>query len=83
MNRPRLALACVAAMLVVLSAPWSQQLSEAIARLWPGQFRTIAMASTAVPIAAALIVAILRIRDRGALRYTLLALARASRVMCC
>ena len=71
---PRLALACVAACVVVLSAPWSQQLSEAIAGTWPAQFRTIAIASTAVPIAIALLVAILRIRDRRPLRYGLLAL---------
>ena len=71
---PRLVLACVAALLVVLSAPWSQQVMEVVAGAWPGQFRTIAMASTAVPIAIALLVAILRIRDRRALRYGCLAL---------
>ena len=78
MNRPRLVLACVAALLVVLSAPWSQQMFEAVARLWPAQFRTIAIASTAVPVAAALLVAILRIRDRRVLRYSLLALGIAA-----
>ena len=78
MNRPRLALACLAALLVILSAPWSQQLFEALMRAWPAQFRAIAMAATAVPIAAALIAAILRIRDRRALRYTLLALGLAA-----
>lgn len=78
MNRPRLVLACVAALAVVFSAPWSQQLAEALMRVWPAQFRAIAIAATAVPVAGALIVAILRIRDRRALRYTLLALGMAA-----
>ncbi len=70
----RVVLACVAALLVVVSAPWSQQLSEAIALAWPAQFRTIAISATAVPVAIALLIAILRITDRRPLRYSLLAL---------
>jgi hypothetical protein len=76
-SRPRIVLACLAALVVVLSAPWSQQLSEAIAGAWPGQFRTIAISSTTVPIAIGFLVAIFRIRDRRALRYGLLALGLA------
>ena len=45
-----------------------------MARAWPGQFRTIAMSATAVPVAVALLVAVFRIRDRHALRYAALAL---------
>ena len=72
-SRSRLAVACLVALLVVVSAPWSQQLSETIARAWPAQFRTIAIAATAVPVALALLVALLRITDRRPLRYLLLA----------
>jgi predicted amidohydrolase YtcJ len=74
-NRPRLATACLAACLVVISAPWSQLMLEYIAAAWPAQFRTIGIATTAVPVAIALAVAVGRIRARRPLRYALLALA--------
>jgi predicted amidohydrolase YtcJ len=76
-SRASLALACLGGFLIVMSAPWSQIVLEAIAQTWPGQFRAIAIACTAVPVAIALLVAIARIRNRRLLRYGLLALALA------
>jgi predicted amidohydrolase YtcJ len=70
-----MALAIGASLFVILSAPYSQVIVDALMRTWPHQFRAIAAAATAVPVALALAVAMRRIRERCVLRYSLLAAA--------
>lgn len=69
----RFVAACVAALAVVLSAPFAQQMVDAILSRWPGRFRAIALTATVVPIAAALLLAFRHIRDRRLLRHGALA----------
>jgi len=65
----RLAVAAAAAAAVVLSAPFAQQLFTDVSARWPEQSRTLGIAATAVPAAAACLVALWRIRERRLLRY--------------
>ena len=74
----RFTLALGAALTVILSAPFAQQLFTAAGNAWPRQFRTITIAATAVPVATAFLVAVVRIRDRRPLRYGALALGMAT-----
>jgi hypothetical protein len=71
----RLVLAAAAAAAVILSAPFAQEAFEYLSTSWPGQFRTIAIGATAVPVCIALLCAATQIRDRHLFRYGLLALA--------
>jgi predicted amidohydrolase YtcJ len=73
----RFAVAVIVALAVILSAPFAQQLFTEVGNRWPQQFRAIGIAATAVPLAAALLVALVRIRERRAARYTALALSLA------
>lgn len=63
----------LAALAVVLSAPFSQQLFTEVSARWPAQSRPLGIAGSLVPAALALIAAVRRIRDRHALRYGALA----------
>lgn len=67
----RTAIAVGAAAVVILAAPFTQQGVEALG----DQFGRVAIAATGVPIAIALLIALVRIRDRRALRYAALAAA--------
>ena len=70
-----MAVAIGAAALVILSAPFSQQVFLAVSNRWPGELRALAIAATVVPAAAALVLAATRIRTQRAVRYLLLAFA--------
>lgn len=67
--------AVVVSAVLVLSAPFVGRVRAQIRSSFPGQFVTIVGASIALAIGAALIVALVRIRERRALRYTLIALS--------
>jgi hypothetical protein len=74
MGQP-LAVALVLAAVIVLSAPYAQELFAAIAAAWPAQFRVIAIGATVVPAGIALLYGVARIRHRYLARYALLILA--------
>jgi hypothetical protein len=67
----RLALAMAAAAAIIVAAPVVQQAFTAISRVFP----SIGLAATALPIAAAVLVAAARVRHRRPLRLTALALS--------
>lgn len=69
--------AVVVSAILVLSAPFVGRVRAQIRTTFPGQFVTIVGGSIALAVGAALIVALVRIRERRALRYTLLALSLA------
>ena len=69
--------AVVVSAILVLSAPFVGRVRAQIRTTFPGQFVTIVGGSIALAIGAALIVALVRIRERRALRYPLLALSLA------
>jgi hypothetical protein len=71
-SRTRLGVAVLAALAVVLSAPFSQQLFTEVGARWPAQSRPLGMAASLVPAALALVAAVRRIRDRHAIRYVAL-----------
>lgn len=73
---PFVAASFVSAVLV-LSAPFVGRIRGQIRAAFPGQFATIVGGAIAVAIGAALILALVRIRERRGLRYTLLALSLA------
>jgi hypothetical protein len=68
-------IAVIVSAVLVLSAPFVGRIRGQIRAAFPGQFVTIVGGAIAVAIAAALIVAHARIRDRRALRYGLIALS--------
>ena len=69
MVRRRLAVALAAASAVILSAPFVQQAFTALSTAWAPQFRAIGIGATALPVGIALLVAVVRIRDRRPARY--------------
>lgn len=75
MHRGRLLLACAVAAAVILWAPFVSQARSWIRTQFPGQFVLIVGSTIAVIIGAALLVTLLRIRERRALRYGALAAA--------
>ena len=77
MVRRRLAVALAAASAVILSAPFIQQAFTALSTAWAPQFRAIGIGATALPVGIALVVAVVRIRDRRPARYLALAVSLA------
>jgi hypothetical protein len=74
-HRGRFALACLAAAAVVLWAPFVSDIRRWIRTEFPGHFVLIVGTSIAIVIGGALLVTLLRIRERRALRYGALAAA--------
>ena len=68
-------IAIVVSAVLILSAPFVGRIRGQIRAAFPGQFVTIVGGTIAVAIAAALIVALTRIRNRLGLRYGLIALS--------
>ncbi|HXW06637.1 MAG TPA: VanZ family protein [Vicinamibacterales bacterium] len=75
MSYRRLFLAIAAAAAVVLSAPFVSQIRFWIRATFPGHFVIVVGGLIAVAVAAALVAAFLRIRDRRVPRYTAIAAA--------
>jgi VanZ family protein len=73
--RRRIALAILASLLVILSAPFAQLLFTEATTRWPARARLLGIAATVAPAAALLVVAVVRIRSRYALRYAALVAA--------
>lgn len=73
MVRCRFASALVAAAAVILSAPFVQQAFTVVSTAWAPQFRALGIAATALPVGIAVLVAVVRIRDRRPARYLALA----------
>lgn len=69
MFRRRFASALAAAAAVIFSAPFAQQAFTGVGTAWAPQFRAIGIAATAVPVSIAVLVAVVRIRDRRPARY--------------
>ena len=68
-------LAIAASAILVFSAPFIGEIRSTIRARFPGQFVTIVGAAVLLATAAALVAAIIRIRDRRPLRYGLIAAA--------
>jgi VanZ like family len=71
----RLALALVVSLLVTAGAPYTGQIRGAIQDALPGQYRLIIGGVVVVAVAFAVLTALLRIKERRAQRYGVLALA--------
>jgi hypothetical protein len=69
MRASRFVAAAAVSALVILWAPFISQVRSGIQKAFPGQFVAIVGAVVGISIAAALIVAVARIRERRALRY--------------
>lgn len=67
----------VAASTLILAGPFIGEIRRAILARFPGQFVRIVGVAVALAIGAALVAAFVRIRDRRAWRYTLIAVALA------
>ena len=81
MHRARLALAVAAAAAIILSAPFISRISEAIKAACPGHFVRILASAAGASVALAIVLAVIRIRSRRAVRYTCIAAAVAGAVM--
>jgi VanZ like family len=66
---PRLLLAVAASAVVILSAPFIRDIRDWILRQFPGRFVAVVAGAVGLTIAAAVIFAFARIRDRRAARY--------------
>jgi hypothetical protein len=75
LRRARLALAVVAAAGVIISSPFVGDIRTAILAAFPTQFQLIIGGAIAATVVTALIVAVIRIRDRRGWRFTGLAVA--------
>lgn len=75
MHKGRFFLACVVAVAVILWAPFVSQIRGWIRTQFPGQFVAIVGSAIGLIIGSALLVTVLRIRERRALRYGALAAA--------
>jgi len=75
LRRGRLALAVAAAAGVIASSPFVGDIRTAILAAFPKQFQLIIGGAIAAAVAVALVVAVIRIRDRRAWRFTGLAVA--------
>ncbi len=71
----RVLLAVTASLLVVFGAPYTGQIRGAIQDALPGQYRLILGGIVLAAVAFAVVSALVRIRERRAMRYGLLALA--------
>jgi hypothetical protein len=71
----RLLLAVTASLLVVFGAPYTGQIRGAIQDALPGQYRLILGGIVLAAVAFAVVSALVRIRERRAMRYGLLALS--------
>ena len=65
----RFLLAAVVSAAVILSSPFIRDIRDWIRATFPGQYARVVATAVAVAIGLALVVAVLRIRDRRALRY--------------
>jgi VanZ family protein len=72
-HRGRLTVASIASAAVVLSSPFMGELRASIRAAFPAQFQWIVSSVIAAAVAVGLIVALVRIRDRRAWRFTALA----------
>ena len=70
---PRFAVALAAAAAIILSAPFVQQAFTAVGTAWAPQSRAIGVAATALPVGIAVLIAVVRIRDRRPARYLAIA----------
>jgi VanZ family protein len=73
--RPRLTLAIVTSLIVTAGAPYTGQIRGAIQDALPGQYRLIIGGIVIAAVVVAVVMALLRISERRAQRYGLLALA--------
>jgi len=71
----RLLLALVVSGAVILSSPFIRDIRDWIRAAFPGQYATVVATAVALAIGSALVVALVRIRDRRALRYGAIAAA--------
>jgi hypothetical protein len=74
-STPRFLLAAAVSLAVVLSAPFIRDIRDAIRSVLPGQYGAVVAGAVALTIAAAVLTALLRIRDRRAARYGAIAAA--------
>jgi VanZ family protein len=73
----RFLLAVAVSIAVILSAPFIRDIRDWIRGTFPGQYATVVGTAVALAIGAAIVVALVRIRDRRALRYGAIAAALA------
>jgi VanZ family protein len=73
----RLTVAVAVSIAVILSAPFIRDIRDWIRATFPGQYATVVGTAVALAIGAAIVVALVRIRDRRALRYGAIAVALA------
>jgi hypothetical protein len=71
----RFVVAIIIAALVILSAPFVREIRDWLRATFPGHFVTIVAAGVGLTLAAAVGIALLRIRDRRAMRYGAIAAA--------
>ena len=69
MSRRALWVAAAASAAVILSSPFIRDIRDWIRNAFPGQYATVIAVAVAIAIGAALIVAVVRIRERRAMRY--------------
>jgi hypothetical protein len=72
---PRLVVALIASVVITLGAPYTGQIRGAVQDALPGQYRFIIGGIVVAAVAMAVLTALLRIRERRAMRYGLLASA--------
>jgi len=65
----RFLLAAAVSVAVILSSPFIRDIRDWIRATFPGQYATVVATAVALAIGGALVVALVRIRDRRALRY--------------
>jgi VanZ family protein len=75
LHRSRLATALVASLAVILSSPFVGDIRSALITAFPAQFRLIIGSAIAAVVVVALLVAVVKIRDRRRWRFTGLAVA--------
>jgi len=75
MRPRRFIMAVAAAVAVILSAPFLQQLFTAVSTAWGPQSRMLGISATVIPLGIALAAAVARIRDRRGIRYLALSLS--------
>ncbi len=73
----RLLLALAVSVAVILSSPFIRDIRDWIRASFPGQYATVVATAVALAIGGALVVAVVRIRDRRAARYGAILLALA------
>lgn len=73
----RLLVACLVAAAVILSAPFIGQIRAALRSAFPGQWVALVSAAVGTAVGGAILLALVRIRDRRARRYAAIAAALA------